>query len=323
MPNKRLFLAVTVTLSVLYTDMVAAAPLTLSGNFISVAINDETGTLGSGNETGLGLKFDRTGSGNFSNDDDFISPDIPYDNIVVSASNPSFFTSDPNGRISNNNAPGFPRLIFTDSFSDLSTGSTNSAQWTGIYADFDTSQEIFSITNLYSFDDNDQRIRVTTTITALTDLTDLTFLRSVDPDQDENDPASFTDNNTINVRGSAAEGIAANDIVTATGPGTGLTLSLFSDSEVAHNTGITFPWSDDPNLYLNGVDQSNGESSDSLIGIAFDIGTLNQNQTISFTYDFALGTVTVPVPGAAWLFVTGIAGLFFKRGKNRIDTIPA
>lgn len=322
MTYKRLLTAISATFFVFCTDATYATPITLTGNYISVAINDLTGTLGSGSETRLGLKFDPTGTGNFNNNNDFISPDVPYDNFAIhtdqTSSNSS--TSITNGLVINNNAPFFPKLIPATSLVDLSSGSSHSALWTGTYTDFDTLQDIFTVTNLYSFDDNSQRINVTTTISALTDLTGLTFLRSVDPDQDENDPLSATDNNTINTRGLTAEGISVNNIVSATGPLTGLTLALFSDSEVEHNTGITFPWSADPSVYLNGVDQSNGQSSDSLIGLAFNIGSLAQGQSIALTYDYALSTTSaIPLPGAAWLFLSGmITGLHALRKRNNI-----
>ena len=52
-----------------------------------------------------------------------------------------------------------------------------------------------SITNLYEYNTGDERINVTTTLTALSTLTNLAFARSVDPDPDYNTASSYSTNN--------------------------------------------------------------------------------------------------------------------------------
>src|SRR5690606_39890545 len=70
------------------------------------------------------------------------------------------------------------------------------------------------------------------------------------------------------LRGNAAQGLAEKDWVHSIGVKTGLTIGLYTDSSVSHNTGISSDWEVDPAFYLAGNNDGHGDYT---IGLAFDI----------------------------------------------------
>ena len=288
-----------------------ATPVTLTGNYIKTAVND-VGTLGSGGSTSPGLLFDVTGTSNFAANNDYLTPGSPYDYFGV--------RTDQSGLTGNANSFG-SSITATSGPTDLSSGSTNSASWSGTYASF------FNIVNTYTFGDNGQRIDVNTTITALQNLTGVQFARSIDPDPDVN---TFGDYNTVNSLGNATLGLAATDWAYSLGLSTGLPLGLFTNSSITHNAGIVSNWGGagsvaaDPTAILAGINDGNGDYA---IALGFDIGSILAGNSVSFDYAYVMGLTkdtvvvvdpsAVPVPGAVWLFGSAIAGFAgFGRRKS-------
>lgn len=278
-----------------------AAYVTMEGNYVLTAVSDN-GTLGAGGATSPGIIHDATGTSTWSIND-YLTPGSPFEGFYISSSQ--------TGNVGNNNDGS--NTISGGTLTDISGSSPydQAVSWSAIYGDY------FAINIETFFNDGDERIGFTTMITALQDLTDLTFLRVLDPDPDVFTYGSYT---TVNGRGSAS--LAPEDWVHAEGTSTGLTIGYYSDSEVSHNTGVSSSWSTSASTYLSGTNDGNGDYT---IGIAFDIGTLLANSSVSFNYYAVMGasldTVDipdndVPEPATLGLFGLGLCLLGAKRARK-------
>lgn len=283
----------------IFASYAQATPVVLTGDFIKTAVND-VGTLGSGGSAFPGLLFDKTGTSDFSSNNDYLTPGTPYDYFGVRTTQ--------TGLVGNANSFGTGVITTLTGPTDLSSGTINSASWSGEYNGF------FKLVNTYKFNDGGQRIDVKTTITALQDLSGLQFARSIDPDPDFNTFGDFSTNNSL---GDVTLGIAPTDYAYSLGLSTGLPLGLFTDSPLKHNAGIVSDWGGagnaaaDPTQILAGINNGNGDYA---LALGFDIGNLLLGQSVSIDYSYVMGlskdTVDipvdtpseVPVPGAVWLF---------------------
>ncbi len=287
----------------------SASSITMDGDYVLTAVGGN-GTLGAGGSTYPGIRHDPTGTADYGADD-YLTPGSPWEMFSV--------RSDQTGLRVNNNTGGDGGQISSTSITDVSASSAydNQVDYVGYLAGF------FDITHETYFNDGDERISITTTISALTDLTSLSFARALDPDPDVYTFGSYS---TVNGRGFDSNGdgdfidsgdIAPEDWVHAGGTSTGLTIGLYSDSDVAHNTAVT-SWSSDPTAYLAGGVSC--VSCDHTIGIAFDIGTLLAGESISFDYAYVMGASldsvdipNVPEPSTLFLLGAGLAGLLFRK----------
>ncbi len=290
--------------AVLLAGTAHAAPVALTGDYVKAGVSD-AGTLGSNSTASPGLLYDPTGTQNFGVND-YLTPGTPWDMFSVS-------TDETGLKVNNNSSVGSAGMATVSGPTDLSSGTTNSATWSGELAGF------FGISNTYTFGDDGERIDVVTTITALVDLTNLVFARAIDPDPDVKTYGSYV---TENGRGDVAKGLSATDWVHSVGTSTGLPLGLYTNSSITHNSAVT-GWTTDPLTYLAGTDIGDGDNT---IGLGFDIGSLLAGQSIDITYSYVMGgsldTVDIPVgatplPGVVWLFGSGLVGLFgFSRRKK-------
>lgn len=272
-----------------------AAPVVIQDGFVQAGVSDY-GTLGSNGNNPPGILYDKTGMGNYGVND-FLTPGDPFEGFYISAST---------GNWGSNNDGGT---------SDFGTGhapmsnSPTSASWMGTSLD-----GALTVANTYTLTTMAGRsmIAISTTITnnSTSDLSSLEFLRTLDPDPDVNAFGSYFTVNTF-LNGDAC----------GTGPDTGQTICIGSDSTVAHTVGISADWSTDPTVYLMGINDGNGDYA---IGLAFDIGSLSAGGSTTLDYYYALGADRgtaaggVPEPMTLGLVAAGLAGIgAFGRRKKK------
>jgi hypothetical protein len=304
------------SLTVIASSSVFATSIIMEGDYIKTAVSDN-GTLGYGSHNPPGILHDISGTGTFDPAKDYLTYGSPREIFSVS--------SVQSGKKTNNNSGS--TSITKTSLLDTSGIFDNALSWSGVSSGF------FEITNDYFYNDGDERIGMTSTITALTDLTGLSFLRELDPDQD----GHSGDTSTNNTRGHDANNdgdyldagdIAPEDFVHTLGPITGLTIGLFSDSNITHNTGVT-SWTTSHSEYLSGTNIGNGDNT---IGLAFDIGSLLMDNSVTLEYSYVMGenldeavavaktppAVAVPEPSSFALFGLSLVWLGFMRKRKQV-----
>ena len=281
-----------------------AAPVSLTGNYLEVGISDY-GTFGSDGNVEPGILHDPTGKQNFGVND-YLTPGSPHDGFAINSDQTGMVTNDNYG--TSGFGSGSPTIATVP-------GYTLAATWTGGIP------STLSITNTYFFNPGDEQIKIVSTITALANLTNLSFGRSEDPDPDVYTDGDYS---TVNTRGDSTT--APQDLVSAAGQSTGLTIGILntSGSKYVHNTEIsTFCcYNDDPNNVLANADTSadfpNTNLGDYGLQMAWEIGTLNAGETAEIDYSYVFGTnqsvvsappSTVPLPASLPMFAAALLAL--------------
>ena len=242
-----------------------ASPVTISNSWIQAGVSDY-GTLGSNSSTPPGILYDSTGTQTFDPTTDYLTPGTPWQMFAVASTETGL-------QINNND--GTQSIATVSGPTDTSTASASSASWTGQYQDY------YHITNNYSIDKTIKGIAVETTITADQDLNEVKFLTALDPDPDALNHGVYDTNN-----GRGSDKFTENDWVFSEGAVTGLPIGIYSSSSYLHNTGVSGSWSSDPDFYLSGQMDGNGDYT---IGMAFYIGQLLAGSSAVLDYKYLVG----------------------------------
>lgn len=297
-----------------------AAPLILTGNYMQVSISDY-GTFGMNTTSSPAFIHDPSGTGTFDPNYDYIAPGVPHDGFSIN--------SDQTGFRENANY-SYSNLGFNSPSLLTGTGYDNAATWTG-------GNSYVEITNSYFFNNGDERILITSQITALSDLTNLAFARSVDPDSDSRSHGYAETNNQ---RGNDLFG--PDDFIGSAGAISGYTLAIVNvdDAGFAHTTSINYSCCNNINPYdvLNhsGGDMGLSSYGDHGLNLAYMIGDLSAGSSVTLTYAYAVGerisdTGGPTLPGdvipepATWgmmILGFGLVGGAMRR-QRRLDAVSA
>lgn len=253
---------------------VFAAPLTLTGDYISVGLSD-WGTFGQNGNAPVGIQYDSTGAGAFDNNFDYLTPGTPFDGFSV--------TFDA-ATVSNNNNLGSGQQINGVLTDESGNGADNRAVWIGTYSP--GGLDTFTVTRDFSFNNDERRVTIVTTIKAERDLTGVLFSHQNDPDA----AGESATNNQLGV-GS----IAPSDLAYSQAPISQYILALYSTDPIAHHAAITSsPWSQVPADYLAGTNAGNGDNA---IGMGFDLGDMLTGDELTFTYYLLFGNNLTDLTG--------------------------
>ncbi len=299
-----------------------ATPVVLTGNYVQVGISDH-GTFGSNGNADPAFVHDPSGTGTFNPNFDYIAPGSPHDGFSMISDQFGFQSNDNYGTLGiggfNNDFGTASPTLLTGA---AANGFTNAASWTG-------SNGFVEITNSYFFNTGDQRVIVKSKITALTDLTSLAFGRSVDPDSDSR---SYGTANSNNQRGNSL--FSADDFIGSAGSVSGLTLALVNldDGGFAHTTSINGSCCSNINPYdvlaHTGGDLGLTSSGDHGLNLAYSIGRLAKDGSVTLSYAYAVGDKigstggdgAVPEP-ATWAMMLAGFGIIGGTMRRRQRTV--
>lgn len=266
-----------------------AAPVVIQNGFIQAGVSD-FGTLGSNGTNPPGIHFDPTGTGNFTSGD-FLTPGDPFEGFYITANGGTYsqFSNNANDTTFNMNSPVL--------------GTPTTASWTSTTAD-----GTLAVTNTYSLGmvGGRQGIEMVTIVTNLdgVPLTGLQFLRTLDPDQDDN---IFNTNDTLN-------SVLNWEEACGTGPFSGTTVCIGNIGGGSFVAGVSEDWSEIPADYLAGLNDGDGDFA---IGLAYAFGDLAAGGSATFSYFYAFDVRAVPEPLTAALFGAGLAGMGALRRRKK------
>lgn len=291
-----------------------AHAIIMTGDFVRVQFSNQRGTMGN-EKNDPGLRHDSNGTRTWGVDD-YLTPGNPYEGFSL------VFKTNPGGSYFNyRNYNTFTPVQQIDKISHENRSGDiydHDFRWTGeIGGRLRIEQQTF-------FDDDSEYIMFIMKVTAISALYDVHYGRFIDPDPDVNGGGS---NLTTNTRGNVAASLPVADIVSAEGSATGLTVGLYSQSAMPHNTAIRGDWSSNALAYSLGLSDPNN-NADSVIGVGIQLGDFVPGQFKYFTFAYVMGpdVASVALPPEPQVFeitanvssgdVAGVGGSITPAGRT-------
>jgi fibronectin-binding autotransporter adhesin len=263
-----------------------AANDVLINEYVKAGVNEKTGTFGSGASTPPGLQYDSTGTGNFNDAYDYLTPGTPFDGFTVKLTQTD---STLIKQYMNNNA-GYNQIAG----GWTGTPSSSSAVWSGATAEF-------GLTNSYSLLAGKPYIDINTQIEAKSLIPVLYFGRYIDPDAVAVAGDRSVSDNVLGYGAVSAKNVAFAEAITSR-----YALGLYTSQVTgSYGAGISPSWSTDPIYYLNNTNGVNVVRGDYTIGLGFKVSNLSIGDIVNFRYAYGLGSSAF---NAAKSLVDGGAG---------------
>ncbi len=271
----------------------------IKGDSIKIKVNTR-GTFGN-NQSGtsdnnrLMLRFDKTGTGSFTNptttSPDFFQPGTPFEGFSVEYKLTGGSLTEKRNVNKTYNEIGTGSLTDKSGVSYENLTFDNRVIWERSGTSGSTTP--FDISHDYMFNDSSSFVLINTKITALVDFEELYFSRFGDPDQGKERPPvnNFT---TINTRDSQSSVTAVSTdnqfaITLATNENNSVGAGISGDSSIGltGHGGSTSGWQTKGRYYLAATESSS--TGDETIGLGFEFNNVSSGDTQSFYYAYCLG----------------------------------
>ena len=250
------------------------------------------GFFGTTGNSGIGLSNDHDGFGTgVDSRIDYFLPGSPEERWSIG------FEGNKYGGFTQLNSDDTNGISLTNiQTEDLSTPGLLQAGFSGTVSHGDKSLDVSKI---HSFEPDQQFFKTDVVLenTSSSTINDIVFMRSFDPDNTVYKGGDYTTINTVQ-KTIDSDGVSLVNAISKPGDSynnlTGQQANIFyySDEENSsvYNSGFS---NSNPYAYLSGAFTEKGytTTSDSAIGITFDVGTLDSGETSEFTYYTALTTV--------------------------------
>lgn len=259
-----------------------AADVFLQSDYLQVGV-DNRGTLIRNAGIPTGIKYDPSGTGDFSSPVDFLTPGTPFSfySIGVDGSWGSALTAE-----------------LDDPFSattlDVGTPGVAGARTTGNYEGLDFVQTVF-------FNENESTVHATVTFTNAgpSMVAGVVYGVGFDPDQDVFINDVYVTENQIQGQGAVAS-------ASAYGAASRFTITLLNVGvPYTATASIRSPWIRDPYV-LAGAAADDGDC-DCTLNLGYDLGNFAAGEQKTISYDYQLVAVPVPEPQAYVLSLLGLA----------------